>query len=411
MHDVVPGPLSGSSFILWAVAHRHGGFIPWVRALGVVMGVIGAMMLGVVTASSAEAMLVRDGDSAPMILSVTLEAPQRHNTLLEVDLTVTGWAVGEIERYEYRWIGATVGAIHSTDAEDPVVSFASTIPKKRHILEVRALDDAGLRSRWSEVANMITPPPPRIIVAGDSIASGYVWGWLSADTSCRDDAFSYGATVQKEMAAALPPLWAPTYVNVAWAGAGVHTMWSGGTDGCNVVQPSQVEEIKAVADPATWNIVIVTAGINSTNWSDVVVGLTKNTTFSFTGAGDKKACQTALSETWNLPSQAGAITSEARRITETLTAETNADLYWTSYFTITGSRLVPGWTPIGVACDDEMATAMSLLDEALQEGLTDSVVWIDIDQGSIPLQTWGGWPHPNQEGQTMIGRTVASAIG
>lgn len=373
--------------------------------------VIGLPIYGAFTASSAEAFLIGDGDSAPMIFSVSLEEPQRHNELLEVDLSVTGWSVGDIERYEYRWNRATIGAIHSTDADDPVVSFAPTIPNERHILQVRSVDDAGMWSRWYQAADMITPQPPHVIVAGDSIASGYTRQWFTSDGACRNNAYAYGSTVASEMAADLPGAWAPTYDNVAWAGAGVHSMWNGGTDGCDMVHPSQVDEIKAITDPSTWNIVIVTAGINSTNWSDVVVDLTKNTAFSFTEAGDKKACQVAVSDTWNLPSRTSSIASATKLITEALTTQTNADLYWTSYFTISGSRLAPGWTPIGAECNDEMETAMSLLDSTLQSGLADSVIWIDIDRGTVPLQIWGGWPHPSQEGQAMIGKTVAAAIG
>jgi len=372
---------------------------------------IGLPLFTAFAASPAEGFLINDGDSAPMIFSVSLEEPQRHNELLEVDLSVAGWSVGDIARYEYRWNRSTLGAVHSTDADEPVVSFASTIPNAHHVLQVRAIDDAGIRSRWYVAADMITPPPPRVILAGDSIASGYTRQWFTSDGACRDNAYAYGATVAREIASGLPSAWAPTYRNVAWAGAGVHSMWNGGTDSCDTVHASQVDEIKAASDPSTWNIVVITAGINSTNWSNVVADLTKNTAFSFSDLGDKKACQKAVSETWDLSSRTDSITSATRLITETLAAQTNADLYWTSYFTISGSHLAPGWTPIGVECDDEMEMAMSLLDSTLQSGLADSVTWIDIDRGTVPLQDWGGWPHPNQEGHTTIGRIVATAIG
>lgn len=373
--------------------------------------VIGLPLYVVFTASSAKAFLISDGDSAPMIFSASLQDPQRHNELLEADLSVTGWSVGDIERYEYRWNRSTIGAVHSTDVDDPVVSFVPTIPNARHILQIRAVDDAGMRSRWYEAADMVTPPPPRVIVAGDSIASGYTRQWFTSDGSCRDNAYAYGATAANEIASGLPRAWAPTYHNIAWAGAGVHSMWNGGTDSCDVEHVSQVDEIKAVADPSTWNIVVITAGINSTNWSNVVTDLTRRTAFSFSELGDKKACQTAVLESWNLPSRTDSIASATKLITETLATQTNADLYWTSYFTISGSRLAPGWTPIGAECDDEMEMAMSLLDTTLQSGLADPVTWIDIDRGTVPLQDWGGWPHPNQDGHTMIGRTVAAAIG
>ncbi|MEZ5174952.1 MAG: hypothetical protein R2823_01945 [Acidimicrobiia bacterium] len=359
----------------------------------------------------ADAFHVNDSDSAPMVWSASLRLPQRHNEILETDLDITAWASDSVVAYEYRWIRATVGAVHTTDAVVPVVSFAPTVPEQRHVLEVRAVGANGLRSRWFVAADLVTPPAPRVIVAGDSIASGYSRQWFTSRGVCRDAAFAYGATLASDLAERLPAAWAPSYHNVAWAGAGVHSMWSGGSDSCGDEHQSQVEEIVALADPATWNTVVITAGINSTNWSEVVANLTKDTAFSLFERGDQRACRKAVTERWDLPSRTASIGSATSLITGTLAARTNADLYWTSYYTIIDSRLAPGWTPIGAECDHEMADAMKLLDDALGAGLGDSVTWIDIERDSVAIQDWGGWPHPDRSGHVAIGRRVAAAIG
>jgi hypothetical protein len=354
--------------------------------------------------------LMPDGLSRPVVQSVELMAPTADNRLLEADLVIDADTDLGIRHYEYRWNRGTYGAIHTTDVVTPTVSYQWVLPDTRYALEVRAVDRYGWASDWYPAWSGTTPSAPNIIVAGDSIASGYTRQWFTRDATCRDNGYSYGQTVHDTVAAALPAAWAPTYSNVAWPGAGVGAILNGGTDSCKVSHAAQVDEIAQRTNPDTWNIVVLTAGINSTNWGDVVIDLTRQTAFSFTDAGDKKKCEEAVTEKWNLPDKAGFITSATRDIVTNLEDRTNAKLYWTSYFAIDGTRFAPGWTPIGHECAPEMGYALGELHASIQAGLDDDVTWVDVEHAGVTTQMWAGWPHPNPEGQTVIGLAVAESI-
>ena len=188
-------------------------------------------------------------------------------------------------------------------------------------------------------------------------------------------------------------------------------MTDGGVDSCGGSHGSQLESIDAAVGDETWNVVVITAGINSTNWSNVIVDLTKNTAFSLTDRGDKAWCEFGVGEHWNIAERAPGITTAVRGISSNLRAETNADVYWTSYYGITNTKLAPGWTPIGSECDDEMSAALDRLHAAIQTGLHNSVTWVDVAESSVPTQGWAGWPHPNPDGHRVIGERVAATIG
>ena len=351
-----------------------------------------------------------DADRRPVVVSASLELPQRHNVILEADLRIDATDNDRVVRYQYRWTGTTTSPIFATDVDTPTVSYRSVDPDSRRTLQVRAINTDGMPSEWFDTWGGTTPPVPNLIVAGDSIASGYTRQWFTSAGRCVDAEASYGSTIRSRVASSLPPQWSPTYRNFAWAGAGVHAMADGGIDSCGTQHGSQVEAIGAAADDATWNIVVVTAGINSTNWSNVMIDLTKNTAFSLTERGDKAWCDFEITERWNISERAAGITTAVRGISSALRDETNADVYWTSYFPITGTKLAPGWTPIGAECDDEMTRALDRLHSTIRTGLHSSVSWVDVGGSALPTQGWAGWPHPNQEGQRVIGERVAAAI-
>ena len=212
------------------------------------------------------------------------------------------------------------------------------------------------------------------------------------------------------VAATLPAVWSPRYVNIAFPGAGVSSVLNGGSDSCSDSHPSQVEDVVRYSEPTTWNIVVMTAGINSTNWVDVVKGLTKDTAFSLTDAGDKLICEEAVTEHWNLAARRDDITARTAEVVEAIGTRTNASLFWTSYFSIDGSTLAPGWSPIGPECADEMDGALGELHAAIRAGLDPDVTWVDVEEVSVSTQMWAGWPHPNPEGHRAIGLAVAEAI-
>jgi len=353
--------------------------------------------------------LLPDGDTPPVIYSAELRNPQRHNALLEADLVVDADDNDAIARFEYRWNYATYGVIHTTTVDRPRVSYASVRPDTRYALELRAIDTHSNASEWYPVWSGVTPSPPHIIVAGDSIASGYTRQWFMGVATCRDNDLSYGRTIVTELSSMLPERWGPRYSNVAWAGAGVGNMVSGGKDSCGGTHLSQLDQIDLLAADDSWNIVVVTAGINSTNWTDVIVGLTKDTAFSLTERGDQRVCDLALHDKWNIGTRREVITSATSTVTGELGERTNARLFWTGYYDITGTTLALRWTPIGGECQAELDEATAELHSAIRAGLDADTTWVDIDD-NITTQSWAGWPHPNATGHETIGTSIAAAI-
>lgn len=351
-----------------------------------------------------------DGDTRPIIMSAALLDPQPHNRLLESDLQIEAIDNDGILRYEYRWNRLNPGRVFATSAAEPTISYASVTPEAYARLEVRAVDLNGWTSAWRMVWMGFTPSAPMIVLAGDSIASGYTRQWFTGDATCRDADYSFGSTVQDSVAAALPAAWAPDYVNIAFPGAGVSSVLDGGSDSCSDSHPSQIDDIVRYTDPKTWNVVVLTAGINSTNWVDVVKELTKDTVFSWTRAGDKLACQEAIAEGWDLSDRRDEITTGASEIVESIATRANASVYWASYFPIDGTTIAPGWSPIGPECADEMDYALDELHGAIQAGLSSAVTWVDVGDLQVATQMWAGWPHPNPEGHQTIGLAVAKAI-
>lgn len=353
--------------------------------------------------------MLPDGDTPPIVVSAELLAPQEHNALLEADLVIDATDNDAISRYEYRWNSSVLGSIHITDTEHPRVDYRPTMPETAYALELRAVDVHSNASEWYPVWSGTTPSVPNVIVAGDSIASGYSRQWFTADSKCTDRELSYGSTLVAGVARHLPEAWAPEYHNIAWAGAGINSMLSGGADSCGVHHDAQVARIASLADAASWNVVVVTSGINSTNWTDVIVGLTRDTAISFSRAGDQRACDLALHDKWNIGQRTAAIQDGTRRTTERLTTETNASIFWTGYYDIVGSQIAPLWSPIGSECSTEMAEAMDQLHGALKGGLSSDVTWVAIDR-DVATQTWAGWPHPNAEGHAAIGEAISGAV-
>ena len=353
--------------------------------------------------------LLPDGDTRPIVVSATLQAPQPHNKLLEADLVMDAYDNDGIVRYEYRWRGPTVGDLTMATVLKPTVSYEMVKPNSAYVLDVRAIDVNNRPSDWFRAWQGTTPGVPNVIVAGDSIASGYTRQWFTGDATCTDVGYSYGNSLAAEIAASLPRQWSPTYTNLAWAGAGVGNMIDGGADSCGVSHESQVDQIRALASPDTWNVVAVTAGINSTNWTDVIVELTTDTTFSLSAGGDSDACDSAVRNTWNIESKRSAVSQRTADVSLAITEGTNAQVLWTGYYDITDTELAPLYRPITGACSDEMSYALDSLHGALRAGLADGVRWVDINTG-ISTQKWAGWPHPSRQGQATIAHRIAVAL-
>ncbi len=381
------------------------------RFLSVTLGGALFLMLPAVGALgfTPERELLPDGDIRPVVVSAELKTPGRHNRLLEADLAIVAYDNDSVIGYEYRWRGPTIGSAHPTALESPTVSYRNLYPEMAYALDVRAIDENNHRSAWFNAWRGRTPSVPNVIVAGDSIAAGYSRRWFTGDATCVDVDLSYGRQLAAEIATMLPSQWAPTYTNVAWAGAGLASVANGGTDSCGVDHASQLDRIRQLASSDTWNIVVMTAGINSTNWSDVIVSLTADATFSLTASGDKHACKSAVTDLWNIELRQPAITEAASIVSTAVVSDTNAQVLWTGYYDITDTEFTPLYRPITGVCSDEMEYALDALHDALRAGLADDVKWVDIDVG-VSTQKWAGWPHPDSQGQKTIAHRIVLAL-
>lgn len=393
---------------------RSSRYVPTMHTrawLSIGFGVVLAFLSAVPSAARTHPAngMLPDGDVRPVVHSVLLMDPQRHNALLEADLVVRATDNDGIARYEYRWNSSTFGSTQATEVISPTVDYSLTTPETPYALELRAIDVHANASDWFPVWSGTTPSAPTVIVAGDSIASGYTRQWFTGNSRCRDASLSYGSVVASGVAAGLPDAWAPEYHNIAWAGAGIRAMLSGGDDSCGESHEAQVTQIQRLVDGMSWNVVVITAGINSTNWTDVIVGLTRDTAISVTRDGDRRACDVALSDRWNIDRRAPIIEAGTRETAQLLTSTTNASVFWTGYYDVTGTRLAPLWAPIGGECSNEMSEALGSLHGALRAGLTSEITWVDIDR-DIATQSWAGWPHPNSSGHRAIGALVIAAI-
>ncbi|MEN8114168.1 MAG: hypothetical protein ABFS21_07245 [Actinomycetota bacterium] len=354
--------------------------------------------------------LLPDGDTRPIIVSATLLPPQRHNVLLEADVVIEAYDNDGVDHYEYRWIGPDTLATATVGPSAMTVSYERVQPQTQYLLQIRAVDAHGWESDWFDAWEGSTPPPPNLIVAGDSVASGYSRQWFTGPETCRDGVFAYGETVASGVSDHLPDAWAPRYFNVAWPGASVEDMLNGGTDSCSQTHPSQIGGVVSLADPDTWNVVVITAGVNSTNWTDVIAELVMNTAFSLTEDGDQGWCRVAVNEHWNLAQRSGYVTDAVHSVVETINSQTNAAVHWTSYYPIGGTKLAPGWTPIGAECAPEMGAALDRLHGAILTGLGNDARWIDVTDDRIATQGWAGWPHPSRTGHVSLGESVTQAI-
>ena len=350
-----------------------------------------------------------DGGARPVVVRAELAAPSAGDRLLEARLVVDAHDADGIVAYEYRWNRATLGPIRRTDARHPTVSFLGLEPATRYALEVRAVDGRGWRSPWVPAFAGETPPPPVVVVAGDSVASGYHKAAFLLPGTCRDESWSYGRALVDELAGRLGEAWRPRLRLVAWPGAGVEHLLAGGADSCGTSHPPQLDEIEDLVDPATWHVVVVTAGVNSTNWVDVVTVLTRDTALALDERADAEACRRAVAERWDLPARRDALADEVARAVAALEA-TGSRVVWTGYYGIDGTRLVPGWTPIGEECAALMALALDDLHRVIRRGLAGRATWVELGHVPVSTQWWAGWPHPDAEGHRRIGTEVAAAI-
>lgn len=350
---------------------------------------------------------------------------------------------------QYRWRPASgsPSAWSSTVALPPTpgddthwkirVNFGATKPNQPWTLEVVSIDANGVYSQPATKA-VTTPPAPIFIALGDSVTAGY--HRLSSDASqvCNDAAFSYAGQAARMFYNSLPQEWrlpGPLtwsgdgkngYYNLARsgyaAGPGGDAQGSvigGGPDACKqpppTLPPLSDARARLLEHTGSWNQIVITAGVNDTNWADGD-GPIKQAVTALPGM-----CQHAIENSWSgyHPGVLSGITENVRAIYRGLTEPQDGepmgnDIHWVGYYDIseTGPLLRPD-------CAEPIEDALALLNGAIQSGLPlRDVDWVPADenmhqqnslmQNFVGVGNWvpeqEGWPHPNSSGSMTIAK-------
>lgn len=323
--------------------------------------------------------------------------------------------------YEFGWAKASGATKPTTSIQDvstsavaPRVSFKETTPNDNWTLFWRTVDGDGTKTKWRVLERLLTPKKPTLIALGDSVTSGHHKDGRTDAAECYDPGYSYGQTAYDRMQKKLPDKWqGGGYSNFARSGFSTDQVLSGGDDACgstyNGSSPIDDAVRRLSSRSSSWNRVVITAGINNTNWVPVL----EKIALSLTSSSSEEHCHAELSEWngWTDPVASNITTDAAEISTELATADPSARLSWLSYFNIAGTGPAPA------TCEGPIDDAMDALHGTIQLGLDDGTYeWVDTDSrlrmNSSLIQKFyvnpgtPGWPHPNQDGAREIGDLI-----
>jgi hypothetical protein len=306
----------------------------------------------------------------------------------------------------------------SASVDVPVTSLN---PETGYTVKV-TIDDGNGTSPTSS-GTLTTPKVPLILAIGDSITSGHHRQTPDAAMTCDDPNFGYPRYFKDAVQASLPTQWAPQYVNLAHSGFSTDQVISNGANACGNT-PADVPLTKAesllASNAGSWNRVLATAGIDDTNWGDVLgtIGGHAIDTINYPTytAGD---CTTDL-QAWNgwQPDTLGQhISTNIGAIVYGLaTADPAVRIDWLGYYNIAGTG-----SPIPASCEAAFDSALSQLAGYITGGLagsnatfvqSDSVMDMQtslIQAYQLPWDTAQGWPHPNSSGASAIAAAIPSS--
>ena len=365
-------------------------------------------------------------NGAAALTSVTLAGPSPSDPYLSRALNLLG---GGGSTVNYQWVSPSgvASAVQSVPLGSPTwISFADTQPNQTWTLRVQTADASGGVSPWVSTTTL-TPPVPVLVALGDSITSGHHKDSATAVTICNDASYSYAATVVSRMQtiAGSATQWAPQYTNYAVSGYGEAAVISGGQlDACGMTptfsgSPLSDAATLLKAHAGSWNHVVITAGIDDTNWV-ATLGIVLENQTALGPSYLASSCNTDIQTNWSgyNTSVETAMTANTAKIASTLhTADPDLSLDWLSYYNIGGTG------PLSSVCNNAVATADSQMTQTLTAGLTSSGVpynWISsaaLDNQAASIQSWyttdtfelgshAGWPHPNSTGASTLGDAV-----
>ena len=377
----------------------------------------------------------------PSVSSVVIGAPSPTDRLLQRALTVQAGDAGGsgLRALEYGWVtgqasspfpGMNLNVIPTTVSTTvSAVSFADASPDSAATLFVRAVDAAGNRSEWSSVAVAKTPARPMLVALGDSVTSGHHKDATAAPTTCTDPEYSYAINTWLEIQALLPPAWkGGQYANFARSGSSTTEVIFGGKDECKQDFSSQTAFARAVLAGRrdSWNTMVMTAGINDTNWTKVLENTFRSTT--------QAECQAIVDRDWDLSKNRATVSANVLSIVQTMRVDDpsiRVALY--GYYNVAGTGFIPlvGQPVAPAVCEIPFDLAMNQLHGAMVESLfaarpsipytfvaSDRILHgnnsllqgfylDDAGRAKAPkvlrLDVNSGWPHPNAEGARLLG--------
>ncbi len=285
-----------------------------------------------------------------------------------------------------------------------------------------------------------TPTPyPRILIAlGDSVASGHHTG------ACDDPNYPpYNRVAYNRIVAAAPRHERWRYENVAHSGFGTFEVINGGRNACGqrIAKPPLKQATQLLASPTYKghrNIVVISAGINNTNWITVIKRVVLGNLRCLNVIPQLQLrCQLRLCATIRAtfngfnPAVQAAITADVRIIVRRLrAADPSVTIIWTGYYSMAGTGNNFFKLIVPRVCDGPIVAANIVLQRALQAGLNGGGgTFLDISdlfntlQARLariqPLTVNGinqfvaalytgviGWPHPNRLGHALMGTRV-----
>ena len=310
---------------------------------------------------------------------------------------------------------------------------------------------------WSGSAAVHTPKAPKLIVLGESISSGHHKDSATAKTVCKDDRYGYAYEFSLKWQASLPVQWrtANQYVNLAWSGfatqrqkasAAAGNVVDGGKDACgrsSGYAPLTKAKQLLAANKNSWNRVVISAGINDTNWMDVagkIIGLQllQEYLHSLTPAlpgdlaeGDCRSVITGQWNGWRADIKAGLVQGVRRIVSGLRSADASVAVTWIGYFNMsgTGTNQLRAKPYMPATCDRPMQEAIRGLNDTIRGGLPGDVTYIPMsavmDNNVSRIQSMyllsgaadvafksnnpPGWPHPNAAGAKAIAAVIPTA--
>jgi len=404
---------------------------------------------------------------APAVPRIGIGTPNPSDAVLTRALTLTssvGSSGSPIANYQYGWASGAGSAVAPATKLQKCrantqcrLSYAATTPNSTWTLFARAIDASGARSGWSSTV-IQTPKAPILIALGDSVTSGHHFSFGDTTTICEDPTYGYPFYLDAALLKALPPAWRSqsSYSNFADSGFSIGpsgpggNVLNGGTDACGhsgIPSPAVAASAALHANAGTpavgsWNRVVITGGIDQTNWGQVLTTIATNTAANKATYSSAAACASYIKSNWDGYSPgASSITTDTQQLLSLLQSPSSGDpsatITWQSYYNVAGSGQVFAF-PAGVrvpsklakqpvvpqACQAGVAAALQQLNNLIVAGLNDPSEFVSIESSLDghnnliqpifadvtvkPVQLFqpSGWPHPNSSGSLAIAKLL-----